>query len=282
MWGPFSSLFPLQKAHTTGIYLQDQIKVGGRFFATLGVRHDSHSQAGSSTNYRIAPAYFIQKTGTKLKATYGTGFKSPSLFQLYAPAMWGGNKDLKPEETIGWDAGFEQNLFQNKLIISATYFSNTFKNLIYSPPTPVGYVNIREASSRGAEFSLQTRPTDSLLFSVSYTRTEAKDEENDTYLLSRPKDKFSTNLSYRFLEEVNISVSMIYVGEREDMDFSLSPADRVTLPGYTLLGASASFNIMANIQLFARFDNILNEEYEVIKGYGTAGFSTYFGVKLTL
>jgi vitamin B12 transporter len=75
---------------------------------------------------------------------------------------------------------------------------------------------------------------------------------------------------------------MISVGERDDMDYSLWPAARVTLPGYTLLSASVSFNIMANIQLFARLDNILNEKYEVIKGYGTAGFSTYFGVKLTL
>jgi len=286
MWGPFPSLFPLQKAHTTGIYLQNQVKVGGRFFATLGIRRDYHSQTGSATTYRIAPAYFIQKTGTKLKATYGTGFKSPSLYQLYAPAtLWGliVNEDLKPEETTGWDAGLEQNLFQNKLIISATYFSTTYKNLI-DYDSALGYVNIREASSRGAEFSLQARPTSSLLFSASYTRTEAKDEDKNTYLLRRPKDKFSTNLSYSFQEIINISVNMIYVGERDDMDYPLWPAApaRVTLPSYTLLSASASFNIMAKIQLFARLENILNEEYEVIKGYGTAGFSTYFGVKLSL
>jgi vitamin B12 transporter len=284
MWGPFSSLFPLQEARTTGIYLQNQVKVGGRFFTTLGIRRDYHSQTGSSTNYRIAPAYLIQKTGTKLKATYGTGFKSPSLYQLYAPAtLWGpiGNEDLNPEETTGWDTGLEQSLFQNKVIFSAVYFSNTYKNLI-DYDSALGYVNIRKASSRGAELSLQTSPTDSLLFSASYTRTEAKDEDKNTYLLRRPKDKFTTHLSYRFLEEVNISVSMISVGERDDMDYSLWPAARVTLPGYTLLSASASFNIMANIQLFARLENILNQEYEMIKGYGTAGFSTYFGVKLTL
>jgi vitamin B12 transporter len=290
MWGPSSNVFPLQEAHTTGIYLQDQIKVGGRFFATLGVRRDYHSQTGSATTYHIAYAYFIQKTGTKLKATHGTGFKSPSLYQLYAPAtMWGpgGNKDLKPEETTGWDAGLEQNLFQNKLIISATYFSNTYENLI-DYDYALGYVNIREAFSRGAEFSLQARPTDSLLFSASYTRTKArtksKDEDKNTYLLRRPREKLTANLSYNFLEKGSVSVSLIQIGKRDDMDYPLWPAApaRVTLPGYTLLSASASFNIMANIQLFARLENILNQEYEMIKGYGTAGFSTYFGVKLTL
>jgi vitamin B12 transporter len=43
-WGPFESLFPLQKAGTTGVYIQDQIRFSGRLFVTLGIRLDSHSQ----------------------------------------------------------------------------------------------------------------------------------------------------------------------------------------------------------------------------------------------
>ena len=49
----------------------------------------------------------------KVKATLGTGFKAPSLYQLYAPpTAWGpiGNRDLEPEESAGWDAGIEQDL----------------------------------------------------------------------------------------------------------------------------------------------------------------------------
>lgn len=284
MGGPFSSVFPLQKARATGIYLQEQLRMAGQFFVTLGIRRDYHNQTGSSTTYRIAHAYLIRETGTKLKATYGTGFKSPSLYQLYAPAtLWGpiGNKNLKPEETTGWDAGIEQNLFQNKLILSATYFSNSFKNLI-DYDSALGFINIGKAFSRGAEYSIQVRPTANLSLEGSYTSMEAKDEDEDTYLLRRPKDKLRTNLSYSFWKKGSVSVSMIYVGEKDDMDFSYWPAVRVTLPGYTLLNASASINITENIQLFCRLENILNKEYEVIKGYGTAGFSTYFGVKLNL
>ena len=91
------------------------MKIAGRFFATAGARLDRHTRSGTAVTYRIAPAYFLEATGTRFKATLGTGFKSPSLYQLYAPGtFWGpiGNERLKPEESRGWDAGIEQYLLR--------------------------------------------------------------------------------------------------------------------------------------------------------------------------
>jgi len=282
MWGPNSSIFPLQKAHNNGVYIQDQIRLAGQFFATIGARLDNHSQTGTAITYRIAPAYFIKQTDTKLKGTYGTGFKSPSLYQLYAPGtIWGpiGNENLEPEESTSWDIGIEQNLFQNKLILGATYFSSSYENLI-DFDFAQGYINILKASSKGVEFILRAWPTDNLLLSASYTRTEAKDEETDEYLLRRPKDKFTAKLNFNFLEKGNIALSLIFLGERDDMEYIDWTSTRVIMPSYILLNASASYDIIRNAQIFFRLDNILNEEYEVIKGYGTSGFSTYAGLKI--
>jgi len=281
-WGPYSSLFPLKQASITGLYLQDQIRLAHRFFATAGVRLDSHSLFGLAFTYRLAPAYFIEKSGTKLKATLGTGFKSPSLYQLYAPATsFGpiGNEDLKPEKSLSWDLGIEQFLLDERVFLGITYFHNDYKDLIDFDYLQ-GYLNIRKAESKGAELYLQADPADKLRIRASYTRLESKDKETGTPLLRRPKHKFTTNINFLFVERMNINLSLIHLGKREDLDFSVWPAARATLPGYSLLNASVSYNLNPQAQIFFRLDNVLDVRYENIFGYGTPGFSALGGLKL--
>jgi vitamin B12 transporter len=281
-WGPYSSLFPLKRAYLTGIYLQDQIRWAHQFFATVGVRLDSHSQFGLALTYRLAPAYFIEKTGTKLKATLGTGFKSPSLYQLYAPATsFGsiGNRDLKSEKSTGWDIGIEQFLLDSKFLLGITYFHNDYRDLIDFDFLQ-GYLNIGKAESKGAELYLQAEPMNKLQLQASYMKQDAKDKETGTLLLRRPKDKFTVTVNYSFLKNGNIHLSLIYTGNKDDKDFSTWPYPQITLPSYTLFNAAFSFDLSSNIQVFARLDNLFNEEYETIKGYGTPGFSAFGGVKL--
>ncbi len=285
-WGSSSSIFPLQRARITGFYLQDQIRIGNRFFATLGARLDDHSKFGSAVTYRLAPAYFIEETQTKLRATYGTAFKSPSLYQLYAPAtIWGpiGNEDLVPERSTGWDLGIEQQILRGKILLSATYFSSQYENLIKW--SAEGYTNIAKAESKGAESKgieilVRAQIIDDLLFRATYTRTEAKDKDTDTYLLRRPKHKLTANLNYNFYKKWNINLSFIYIGESDDeyYDPLTWTSLRVALSSYALLNAAVSFNFASTFHIFFRLDNIFNEEYEVVKGYGTPGFSAYGGV----
>jgi len=270
--GLFSSIFPLRKAHTTGFYLQDQIRVASQFFATVGVRIDKHSQFGIATTFRITQAYFIEHTGTKFKATYGTGFKAPSLFQLYDSFY--GYEDLEPEKSIGWDLGIEQQIIKGKILIGATYFSNQYENLINW--SGQGLTNIGNAESKGTELIIRAQIKDDLLFQATYTRTEAKDKDTDTYLLRRPKHKLTANLNYSFLKKGNLNLSFIFIGERDDMEYVDEIPKR--MPSYTLINAVVSFDLIRNAQIFCRLDNIFNEEYEMVKGYGTPGFSVYGGV----
>ncbi len=281
LFGPYESIFPLKKAHNTGIYIQDQLRIAEQFFLTAGIRHDSHSQTESSTTYRIAPVYVIEHTGTKIKATLGTGFKAPSLYQLYAPPTYFGpigNESLKPEKSIAWDAGIEQYFLNNTLLLGFTYFANDFEDLIDYDFTQ-GYINIRKATTKGAEITLFARPIPIFSFLVTYTMTEAKNTETDEYLLRRPKNKFTARLDWEFLDRANLHISMIYVGEREDLFWQDWIPTPVTLESYTLLNAAGFYDLFESLQLFLRLDNILNADYETIKGYGTAGFSVYGGIK---
>ncbi len=284
IWGPFSSIFPLKNASTTAVYFQDQARLDDRLFATAGARLDVHNQFGTSMTVRLAPAYFIKKTQTRLKATYGTGFKSPSLYQLYAPeTLIGpiGNKNLKPEKSRGWDAGIEQHFFRGKVLFGATYFQNNYKDLIQFDFVR-GYSNIGRAESKGAEIFFEVQPHKNIIIKAAYTRTEARDKDSGTSLVRRPKDKFSTRLDYRLTKKGHIHLSFLHIGERWDTDFSSWPYADVILPEYTLLNAAFSYDVIQTVQIFVRLDNILDTEYEMVKGYGTPGFSFYGGINLSL
>lgn len=281
-WGPFESLFPLQKAGTTGVYIQDQIRFSGRLFVTLGIRLDSHSQFGTSLTYRLAPAYFIEKSGTKIKGTIGTGFKSPSLYQLYAPGtFWGpiGNSALEPEKSTGWDFGIEQRFSQGKFKLGVTYFSHIYENLIEFDYL-LGYINISQAESQGLEFQLEVSPLESVSLHAGYTRLNTVDTETGDTLLRRPRDHFQTKLSLQSMKRVQVDLSWILIGQRDDMEYIGYSSQRVKMPSFSLVNATASYDTFANFQIFLRLDNVFNTGYEMIKGFGTPGLSAYVGIKL--
>ncbi|NWF52745.1 MAG: TonB-dependent receptor [Nitrospirae bacterium] len=279
-WGPGKSVFPEKSANIKGAYIQDKISLNESFFATLGIRVDDHSRFGSEITYRIAPAYLIKNTGTKIKATYGTGYKAPSLYQLYAPATaWGpiGNENLKPEKSKGWDVGIEQYFFKERVKLGTAYFWNDFKDLI-DFDWAKGYINIAKARTKGVEIFASVCPIEDLTIGASYTYTDTEDKETKERLLRRPLHKGSLNINYRFLKKGIANLDVIYVGKRDD----LVPYERGEVDDYTLINLSTSYNISKNIQLFGRVENLLDREYEDVWGYGTARFSLFGGIKVSL
>ncbi len=282
-WGPYSSVIPGSKATTLGVYLEHQSGLFDSFFSTVGIRLDKHDKFGSEVTYRIAPAYFLRLTDTKFKATYGTGFKSPSLYYLYEPMY--GNPDLKPELSKGWDAGIDQFLFNYFLNIGVTYFQNDFSNLI-------GYdanfktINIDKAETRGVEISLSTASFYNFIFKANYTYMDTKDkstgkDDSGKELLRRPRNKVAISLSYDD-KNINCLMEVVNVGKRTDKDFGVYPVARVNLKAYTLLNLSLSYQLVKNLNLYGKIDNILNEDYEEVLFYGTPGRSFYGGIKFIL
>ncbi|MBP1661576.1 MAG: TonB-dependent receptor plug [Candidatus Aminicenantes bacterium] len=218
LYGPYKSVFPKVTASTFGAYAQDQLRIGGRFFATAGVRIDAHSLSGTAVTYRIAPAWVVGRTGLKLKATFGTGFKAPSLYQLHAPpTAWGpiGNKGLEPEESTGWDAGVEQDLVGGRLRLGATWFRNRFRNLI-TFDTALGYVNVGRARTQGAELSAAFLPSEGFSSHIAYTRMSSKDLGTGLDLPRRPKDRLSVGIDIKPATGLDMGIRLTVVGRRTD------------------------------------------------------------------
>lgn len=271
-----------ESAWTLSLFAEDQIALWDVSYTTMGVRWDRHKEFGDHTTFRLTQAFLIRKTGTKLRGSVGTGFRAPSLYELYGPSLWGpvGNPELDPEKSIGWDVGVEQEVFGGLLKAGVTYFRNEVEDLI-EYISGQGYVNIEEAESQGIEAFLEAGPWKGLSGRITYTYTDTEDDQGER-LLRRPLNKVGASLSYRFLEERGkVRIHLLWVDEREDMDWSVwwSPK-RVELDDYTRVDLSASFKVYKNLEVLARVENLLDEDYEEAYGYGTPGFSAYGGIKV--
>jgi len=284
-WGP-----PMdESAYTYSLFAQDQIKLFDISYTTLGIRWDNQKEFGDHPTFRVTQAFVIDKTGTTLKGSVGTGFRAPSLYELYAPPFFDGwtmswkpvgNPELDPEESIGWDVGAEQSLFDDRITAGVTYFHNEFDDLIkYIDGS--GYVNIDNAETWGIESFVEVRPFKDLSTRVMYTYTHTDDDEG-LPLLRRPMHKAGFNVCYKFLDERGTAnLDLLYVGERDDIDSSVWPSRRVEVDDYVVVNLSGSFKVHKYVEVFARIENLFDQDYEEVFGYGTPGISAYGGVKLT-
>jgi len=275
---PFQSTLEEKKATTRSAYLQDQVRLKDIFFVTAGIRLDDHSRFGTEVTWRVAPALLIQATRTKIKGSYGTGFKAPTLYQLYSQY---GDKDLDPERSEGWDVGAEQALWGEIISLGATYFHNHFEDLIDFDPGLNRFVNLASVRTKGVELFLLLRPIQDLNIRATYTRTDAEDRKTGLTLIRRPRHKYGVEANYRFLERGNLNLSYRYVGKRFDYDYNTFPPTRVSLSKYALIDLAASYDLTPHLQIFGRVENLLDEDYEEISGYGVVGRSVFGGLKLS-
>jgi vitamin B12 transporter len=269
---PFTENFPEEDAETHSFLVQDQIRVLDCLFLTAGARYDDHSTFGGETTWRGTAAWLIDRTGTKIKGSYGTGFKAPSLYQLYSSY---GNRDLDPQESIGWDVGVEQSFWDERGSAGLTWFSNDFTNLIDYDFATSKYVNLGEVDTHGFELSGSVEPLRDLVLRGGYTYTHAEDRDTGEDLVRRPKNKYSAEASWLFMERRgDVTLGVDYSGDRPDVSDT-------TLASYTVVNLAASYQVSDRLRLFARVENLFDEQYEEVAGYGTPGIAAYLGVKIS-
>ncbi len=260
--------------------LQSEIVHG--LFAAASVRHDENERFGGKTTWRIAPAYLVPKIGTKLKLSYGTGFKAPSLTQLFVdfPAFnFFANPNLKPEESEGYDFGFEQPLWQDRVRFGVTYFHNEITNLILANATFTSLENIGRATAEGVEVFASLAITDRFNLRVDYTYTDATDDDTGLELLRRPKHRASLSATWRPLDRLSISTTMIYVGSQVDGDRSFS-IPRLNTDPYFIANLAAEYDVGKGVTVFARATNFFDERYQDPTGFQRPGFGVYGGVRV--
>src|SRR3989440_6564641 len=261
--------------------LQSEVAPG--LFAAVSGRYDDNDRFGGKATWRIAPAYLVPNLGTKLKASYGTGFKAPSLTQLFVsfPAFnFFANPNLQPEESEGCDFGFEQPLAGDRIRFGATYFHNEIRNLINANATFTSLENIGEATTYGVETFVFLAVTDRFKVRADYTYTRAVDDTTGLELLRRPKHKASLTASWLPTDRLSFSATLLYVGSQVDGNRSFS-IQRLDTDPYLVVNLAAEYNLNKRVTLFARINNLFDKRYESPTGFQRPGFGVFGGARVS-
>jgi vitamin B12 transporter len=271
----------VENGNTAG-FAELQSEVVPNLFVAASGRYDDNDRFGGKATWRIAPAYLIPKTGTKLKASYGTGFKAPSLTQLFVsfPAFnFFANPNLEPEESEGYDIGFEQALAGERVRFGATYFHNDISNLINANATFTSLENVGQATTQGVETFVSVAVTERFNVRGDYTFTDAIDDTTGLELLRRPKHKASLNLIWLPTDRLTISATALYVGSQVDGNRSFS-IQRLNTDPYFVVNLAADYDLGRGVTLFSRVDNLFDERYENPTGFQRPGFGVFAGIRV--
>jgi vitamin B12 transporter len=253
---------------------------GVDFHNSISVRYDDNSRFGDRTTWHVAPVLAITATDTKLHASYGSGFKAPSLDQLFQsfPAFFFfANPNLKPETSEGYDIGLDQKLFG--VTGGVTWFHNDIRNLIATDPVTFSTnVNIGRARTQGFETYLAWQPFDTLKLRADYSHTEAQDVIRHQELVRRPKSKVSVDARWQAMEALSLDASLLYVGSWIDgnRDFSIS---RLTTHPYLTADIAASYALTDNFSVTGRISNLFDKSYQNPVGFLQPERAFYAGIK---
>jgi vitamin B12 transporter len=275
---------PISAATTTNAgFAQLQSSFGTRFFDTVSVRYDDNDRFGGKSTYRFAPEFVVSETGTTFKGSVGSGFKAPTLNQLFVSFPdfdFFANPNLKPESSVGYDAGFEQSLLAKKLRFGVTYFHNHIRDLINDNSTFTTEVNVDVATTYGVESFIAYQPITRMLLRADYTYTVATDDIAHTELLRRPKNKASFSSIWQATGELSLATTVLYVGPWADG--SRETFAPVTGGGYTVTNLAATYVLSPRLSLFGRINNLFDHRYQDPVGFDRPGFGVFAGVKATL
>jgi vitamin B12 transporter len=262
-------------------YAELQSSFSDALFDTVSVRYDDNDRFGGKVTYRFAPAFVIQETGTKFKASVGTGFKAPTLsqlFQSFPDFDFFANPNLKPESSLGYDFGFEQAVLNDTVRFGATLYRNDIKNLIADNETFTTDVNVGRAVTEGAESFVSYQPSQALSFRLDYTYTQATDEILHQELLRRPKHKGSLNMAWRATGRLSLNATLQSVGSWIDGNRDFSDP-RLTAPGYTTMDVAAAYSLTANWSLTGRITNLFDRHYENPVGFLQPSLGAFAGIR---
>ncbi|MGV7119296.1 TonB-dependent receptor plug domain-containing protein [Sphingopyxis sp. 550A] len=268
-----------QRANIDSVYALGIVQPFASLSLTGGVRHDDHSQFGGATTFGANANYSPNGGATNVRASYGEGFKAPSLYQLYD--SFSGNAALRPERSKSYDLGIDQSLADGRAVMSLTAFvRNTTDQINYDNATSK-YGNIDRTRAKGVEATLALRPVDALNVTASYSYIDARDRSgrpafDGKRLPRRAEQAISLSADYDWSFGLSTGATLTLVGDSFDDAANLVPLD-----GYALAGVRASFPIGGHIELYGRVDNLFDADYATAAGYGVYGRAAYGGVRLS-
>ena len=242
---------------------------------TFAARRDNHDEFGIFDSYRVSAVLDLEAIA--LRGTYGTGFRAPSLNELFDAVYGSGNPDLLPEESAGGDVGVEFR-FGEETAIELAYFFSTISDLIVFGSDFRNMNSDGESESSGLELRGKIKILGNYVLSGNYTYLTSEDTDGNRQI-RKPRHSLNLSLSKKVSDRLSVNGSLRMVRDTIDSDFSQSwPYPKVALEDFTLLNANAIYQLNDTVEIRARAENILDEDYETALGFSTPGRAFYVGV----
>lgn len=268
-------------------------EVRGEYFSILSLgaslRRDDNEIFEDTTDWRVDGSLKVPSTPFRLHASYGTGTKLPSFAELYGTFFrYTPNPNLQPERSKGWDAGIETTFLKGRAILDITYFKANLTNEItedFSQFPLISSLNLDGESQRnGIEVAGRYQILPGVLLGAAYTWLDATDDKG-LKELRRPEHQAKFDIDWRFANNrARLNLSAIYNGDMEDLGFLTGPpfSRRVVLDDYWLVRLAASYELTPGVEAFGRVENLLDQNYQEVLGYETAGLAAYAGLRFKL
>ncbi len=251
----------------------------GPHSAQLSLRHDDDSQFGKHDTGNVAYGFQIAPQW-RVSAGAGNAFKAPTFNDLYFPltdfgapgfpSLSGGNPQLRPERSrnVELAARFEDGAWR----ASVTAFRNLVSDLIATGPLPSdpsvsSVININRAKLRGATLTTGYTAADWRL-NLEATHQQAADVATGERLLRRARRHAAASAAWT-PGAWRIGADWVASGDREDLDFSTFPFQRVSLSGYALLNLNAGCALTPELSVSVRLNNAADKRYELVRGFNT-------------
>ena len=271
--------------HTqAGVYAAANFKTG-RFNIETGGRWNNHSEYGNKVVYNVNPSYLINQR-LKFFANLSTAYRTPSLYQLYSEY---GNRELKPESAITFEAGSQYFGVADKFTARITYFRRHIKDVIFFYFDPVTfssiYINQDKQTDNGIEVESSVNISKKTKLKLMYTyvdgdittKTNGKDTSYSN-LFRRPRSVFGAYLHSQLTNALYISTHIQSTGKTNDIVGF--PGRNITLQNYVLWSIYAEYGFISNrLKIFIDLRNITDSKYNEVYGYNSPGFNLYGGLR---
>jgi len=281
--------FGTGRADLDSVYVQFQWAALPSLNLTAGLRYDDHAQYGDNALGQVAAAWTLNEGNTVLRASWGQGFRAPSLYELYSEY---GNLNLQPEEFDAWEVSIQQKLL-DRATVAVTYFNREADNEIRyngcsSTADPLCvvngvmrwgyYANVQKTEAQGIEVSGVYDVTPAFKVAANYTWTDATSASGTNkgkQLTRRPEHMANFSADYAFASGLKTGLAVRYSGETFTND-----ANTGTLDAYTLVDLRVSYPINETVEVYGRVENLFDEQYQIVQNYGTADRGVFGGVRI--
>ena len=262
-----------------GYFTELQGGIADRFFLTAGVRHDDNDDFGNHTTWRFSGAWLIPVGDgeIKLRGTYGTGFRAPSLFEIAnnaSPFTDPPAQGFVPsqEESEGYDLAISW-LGADGTYVEAVYFDQQITDEIFFDPVSSGFLQeTGDTESTGVELFGEWPLPGALSLSANYTYTDSQGIDGDPRP-RRPEHMANAGITWATMSE------RLVLGLHARLSRDAVDVDGTALDDYEVVNINASFSVVDGLELYGRVENVTDEDYEEVPTFNTSGAAGYLGLR---